>query len=58
MIIEMFFQGSFSRSAVNNESGAQTGLSGIITGLTIGCALLFLTPWFRDIPQVTLILIS
>ncbi|CAD5164353.1 unnamed protein product [Musa acuminata subsp. malaccensis] len=46
--------GSFSRSAVNNESGAQTGLSGIITGLTIGCALLFLTPWFRDIPQCAL----
>ncbi|KAG0481608.1 hypothetical protein HPP92_012466 [Vanilla planifolia] len=44
--------GSFSRSAVNHESGAKTGLSGIITGITMGCALYFLTPLFQDIPQV------
>ncbi|KAL4189067.1 hypothetical protein AMTRI_Chr08g163660 [Amborella trichopoda] len=44
--------GSFSRSAVNNESGAKTGLSGIIMGIIVGCALLFLTPLFSDIPQV------
>jgi sulfate transporter 4 len=47
--------GSFSRSAVNHESGAKTGLSGIIMGIIIGCALLFMTPLFTDIPQVTLI---
>ena len=47
--------GSFSRSAVNNESGAKTGLSGIIMGIIIGSALLFMTPLFTDIPQVTLI---
>ncbi|KAF2295977.1 hypothetical protein GH714_035482 [Hevea brasiliensis] len=46
--------GSFSRSAVNNESGAKTGLSGIITGIIIGCALLFLTPLFEYIPQCSL----
>ncbi|KAK6929296.1 STAS domain [Dillenia turbinata] len=46
--------GSFSRSAVNNESGAKTGLSGITTGIIIGCALLFLTPLFTDIPECAL----
>ncbi|KAJ1288943.1 hypothetical protein BS78_02G127500 [Paspalum vaginatum] len=44
--------GSFSRSAVNHESGAKTGLSGIIMGIIIGSALLFMTPLFTDIPQV------
>lgn len=44
--------GSFSRSAVNNESGAKTGLSGIVTGIIMGCTLLFLTPLFEYIPQV------
>ncbi|KAK6933246.1 STAS domain [Dillenia turbinata] len=46
--------GSFSRSAVNNEGGAKTGLSGITTGIIIGCALLFLTPLFTDIPECAL----
>ncbi|XP_021910367.1 sulfate transporter 4.1, chloroplastic-like [Carica papaya] len=46
--------GSFSRSAVNHESGAKTGLSGIITGIIMCCALLFMTPLFEYIPQCTL----
>lgn len=46
--------GSFSRSAVNNESGAKTGFSGILTGMIMGCALLFLTSLFEDIPQCAL----
>lgn len=46
--------GSFSRSAVNHESGAKTGLSGIIMGTIIGSALLFMTPLFTDIPQCAL----
>eukprot|EP00252_Welwitschia_mirabilis_P000436 TRINITY_DN10433_c0_g1_i4.p1 TRINITY_DN10433_c0_g1~~TRINITY_DN10433_c0_g1_i4.p1 ORF type:complete len:685 (-),score=92.67 TRINITY_DN10433_c0_g1_i4:92-2146(-) len=46
--------GSFSRSAVNHESGAKTGLSGFIMGVVIICALQFLTPIFKDIPQCTL----
>nr|CAB3452947.1 unnamed protein product [Digitaria exilis] len=50
--------GSFSRSAVNHESGAKTGLSGIIMGVIIGSALLFMTPLFTDIPQVILIYAS
>lgn len=44
--------GSFSRSAVNHESGAKTGLSGLVMGIIMGCALLFLTPVFEYIPQV------
>lgn len=46
--------GSFSRSAVNHESGAKTGFAGITTGIIMGCALLFLTPLFEDIPQCAL----
>ncbi|KAL1204782.1 putative sulfate transporter 4.2 [Cardamine amara subsp. amara] len=46
--------GSFSRSAVNSESEAKTGLSGLITGIIIGCSLLFLTPVFKHIPQCAL----
>ncbi|GJN40342.1 hypothetical protein PR202_gb29547 [Eleusine coracana subsp. coracana] len=46
--------GSFSRSAVNHESGAKTGLSGIIMGIIIVSALLFMTPLFTDIPQCAL----
>ncbi|KAG8480438.1 hypothetical protein CXB51_025062 [Gossypium anomalum] len=46
--------GSFSRSAVSHESGAKTGLSGIITGTIMCCALLFLTPLFEYIPQCAL----
>ncbi|XP_061997766.1 probable sulfate transporter 4.2 isoform X1 [Rosa rugosa] len=46
--------GSFSRSAVNNESGAKTGLSGIVMGFIMGCALLFMTTLFESIPQCAL----
>jgi len=46
------YAGSFSRSAVNNEGGAKTGLSGVVAGIIMGCSLLFLTPLFEYIPQV------
>ncbi|PON91476.1 SLC26A/SulP transporter [Trema orientale] len=46
--------GSFSRSAVNHESGAKTGLAGVVTGIIMGCALMFLTPLFEYIPQCAL----
>ncbi|CAH2053897.1 unnamed protein product [Thlaspi arvense] len=46
--------GSFSRSAVNSESEAKTGLSGLVTGIIIGCSLMFLTPVFKYIPQCAL----
>jgi MFS superfamily sulfate permease-like transporter len=35
--------GSFSRSAVNNESGAQSGVSGLVTATMVAITLLFLT---------------
>jgi sulfate transporter 4 len=41
--------GSFSRSAVNNESGAQSGISGMVTATLVGLALLFLTPVFEQL---------
>ncbi|MED6144695.1 putative sulfate transporter 4.2 [Stylosanthes scabra] len=43
--------GSFSRSAVNHESGAKSGISGIVSGIIVTCALLFFTPLFEYIPQ-------
>ncbi|XP_059317646.1 probable sulfate transporter 4.2 isoform X1 [Lycium ferocissimum] len=46
--------GSFSRSAVNHESGAKTGLSGLVMGIIMACALLFMTPVFEYIPQCAL----
>ncbi|KAG2497041.1 hypothetical protein HYH03_005043 [Edaphochlamys debaryana] len=46
--------GSFSRSAVNNESGAKTGLAGFVTAWVVGFVLLFLTPVFEKLPYNTL----
>ncbi|KAL7575094.1 hypothetical protein ACA910_000462 [Epithemia clementina (nom. ined.)] len=42
--------GSFSRSAVNHDSGAETGVSGMITGTLVAFVLLFLTPVFEKMP--------
>ena len=46
--------GSFSRSAVNIDSGARTGFSSIVTGIIVGITLLFLTPLLYHLPQATL----
>jgi len=46
--------GSFSRSAVNIEAGAVTGLSSVVTGAVVGITLLFLTPLLYHLPQATL----
>jgi SulP family sulfate permease len=46
--------GSFSRSAVNMNSGAKTGLSSVITGLFVLATLLFLTPLLYHLPQAVL----
>ena len=46
--------GSFSRSAVNNESGAQSGISGIVTATIVALVLLFLTTVFELLPLNTL----
>ncbi|MCF8033610.1 MAG: STAS domain-containing protein [Desulfarculaceae bacterium] len=46
--------GSFSRSAVNLQAGAQTGLSSVVTGLMVVIVLLFFTPLLYHLPQAVL----
>lgn len=46
--------GSFSRSAVNDESGAKTGVSSIISALLIALTLLFLTDLVYFLPKAVL----
>lgn len=46
--------GSFSRSAVNINSGAVTGFSSVVTSLIVGVTLLLLTPLLYYLPQATL----
>lgn len=58
-IIGAFFKampvtGGFSRTAVNKNAGANTGLAAIITAVLIGIALLFFTPLFYFIPNAIL----
>lgn len=46
--------GGLSRSAVNDQSGARTGMASIISAGFIGLTLLFLTPLFYYLPQAIL----
>jgi SulP family sulfate permease len=46
--------GSFSRSAVNINAGAMTGMSSVFTGLFVLLTLLFLTPLLYHLPQAVL----
>ncbi len=46
--------GSFSRSAVNINSGAVTGFSSVVTGVIVLVTLLWLTPLLYHLPQATL----
>ena len=46
--------GSFSRSAVNLNAGAKTGMSSVFTGLIVLVTLLFLTPLLYHLPQAVL----
>jgi SulP family sulfate permease len=46
--------GGFSRSAVNAQAGAQTGIAGIITAGLVALSLLFLTPLFFYLPKAVL----
>ncbi len=54
-----FFQslptsGSFTRSAINNEAGARTGMASIITSIGVALTLIFLTPLFYYLPEAIL----
>ena len=58
-IIGSFFQsypttGGFSRTAVNSQAGAHTGVSSLVSALVIGLTLLFLTPLFYHLPSAVL----
>lgn len=46
--------GSFSRSAVNFQAGARTGLASAVTAGIVMITLLFLTPLFTQLPQAVL----
>lgn len=46
--------GSFSRTAVNDQAGAKTGVSACISALIVGLTLLFLTPLFYYLPNAIL----
>jgi anti-anti-sigma factor len=46
--------GSFSRSAVNFQTGAVTGLSGAVTSVAVVATLLFFTPLLYHLPQSVL----
>lgn len=45
---------SFTRSAINDSSGAKTGMASIFTALMIGITLLFLTQLFYYLPKAIL----
>ena len=58
-IVGSFFQsypttGGFSRTAVNDQAGAKTGLASIISAVLIIITLLFLTPLFYNLPKAIL----
>lgn len=46
--------GSFSRTAVNRDAGALTGMASVFTALIVLIALLFLTPLLYHLPQAAL----
>lgn len=46
--------GGFSRSAVNAQAGARSGLASVVTAALLLVTLAFLTPLFRDLPQAVL----
>ena len=58
-IVGSFFQSypstsSFSRSAINQESGGKTGVSAIVSVIMVIITLLFLTPVFYFLPKTIL----
>lgn len=46
--------GGFSRTAVNDQAGASSGLASIISAMVVGLTLLFLTPLFYFLPNTIL----
>jgi SulP family sulfate permease len=46
--------GGLSQSAVNEKAGARTPLALVFASVTLGLVLLFLTGWFRNLPNTVL----
>ena len=46
--------GGFSRTAVNNQAGAKTGIAPMVSTLVVGLTLLFLTSLFYYLPNAVL----
>jgi len=46
--------GGFSRTAVNYQAGARTGMATLVTAATVAVSVLLLTPLFFDLPQAIL----
>lgn len=46
--------GGLSRTAVNAQAGARTGMAGVITALAVVLTLLLLTPAFHHLPKAVL----
>jgi len=58
-IIGSFFQsypttGGFSRTAVNEQAGAKTGVATLTTAFFVAIILIFFTDWFYYLPNVVL----
>ena len=58
-IIGSFFQsypttGGFSRTAVNDQAGAKTGVAALVTALSVAIILIFFTHWFYFLPKAVL----
>lgn len=58
-IVGSFFQsypttGGFSRTAVNDQAGAHSGIASLISSAVVGLTLLFLTPLFYYLPNTIL----
>ena len=58
-LVASFFQsypttGGFSRTAVNNEAGAKTGIAALISALIVALILAFFTHWFYYLPKAVL----
>ena len=58
-IMGSFFQaypttGGLSRTAVNHQSGAKTGISAFVSTLVVACSLMFLMPIFYYLPNAVL----
>ena len=58
-MIGSFFQsypttGGFSRTAVNNEAGAKTGVAALISALIVAVILTYFTDWFYYLPKSAL----